>query len=186
MKNILYQLERVVLFRMIVICIVASIILFPKSIMAQDEKNRIEDKSRAIRLGLIEFSIEQKVSDNKSVIARISTSLFTGQVNRNRATESGITIWPNFTLEPRIYSWKNKRIAEGKRVDYFSGSYIGLPLILGLTQWPRYSVAPVIGFQRTIARKGYFDAQIGYGLNRGPNVNQFQFLGRVALGFILN
>lgn len=92
---------------------------------------------------------------------------------------------PSFTFEPKYYFNLNDRHEKGKRTDYYSGWYIGIPFAI---QFPdlRYSLGGTIGFQCTMGKRWYWNFGIGPGFNYYDSNFHFEGAGDVSLGIILN
>jgi len=95
------------------------------------------------------------------------------------------TISPSFTFEPRYYFNLADRQEKGKRTDYYSGWFIGMPFNI---QFPdlRYSLGGTIGFQCTMGKRWYWNFSIGPGFNFYDSRFHFNGAGDVGLGIILN
>jgi hypothetical protein len=92
---------------------------------------------------------------------------------------------PSFTVEPRYYFNLESRKAQGKRTDYYSGWFVAAPFHLEIPDL-RYSLGGVIGFQRTLGKRGYWN------ISMGPRLifedSRFRYDGDLdlGLGIILN
>lgn len=95
------------------------------------------------------------------------------------------SVSPSITLEPRYYFNLEQRAAKGKRIDYYSGWYLGLPFIL---EFPdiRFTMGGVIGFQRTLGRRWYWHISFGPGITYSESRFFLDGAGDVGLGIILN
>jgi len=95
------------------------------------------------------------------------------------------SISPSFTFEPRYYFNLADRQAKGKRTDYYSGWYIGMPFVI---QFPelRYGLGGTIGFQYTMGKRWYWNFGIGPGFNYYDSRFHFDGAGNLSLGIILN
>ncbi len=148
---------------------------------------RLQPKS-TVRLSFIVpgLMLEKKASESSSIVfhlwAGISyTSTYSSITDQTR---SSLHIYPNFTIEPRFYSHLEDRKIMGKRTDNFSGTYLGIPFTLTLTQ-PSLSAGPVFGFQRTLGSDGFWGFEFGVGLLENKNAMSVGLIGNFSLGFIL-
>jgi hypothetical protein len=95
------------------------------------------------------------------------------------------TVSPSITLEPRYYFNLDQRADKGRRTDFYSGWYIGIPFAI---QFPdlRYTLGTVIGFQRTLGRRWYWNISFGPGITYNDNRFYLDGAGDFGLGIILN
>ena len=147
--------------------------------------------------------------DSPSVIARISmiipkVALEFAPVDQFTFS-TGFWFWPQFwpgdsdqdddqfrpylnmrlTLEPRYFFSLDHRASQGKRIDYYSGWYIGLPFALNLNDLD-FSMGTTMGFQSTFGRRWYFNVSLGPGFKYMDT--RFKMTGMVntEFGVILN
>lgn len=92
---------------------------------------------------------------------------------------------PSFTVEPRYYFNLEDRQAKGKRTDYYSGWYIGVPFNIEFPDL-RYSIGGTIGFQRTLGKRWYWNISIGPGFTYANSRFEASGAGDFGLGIILN
>ena len=106
---------------------------------------------------------------------------------KNQAGESIYhpSVSPSITLVPRYYFNLDEREAKGKRTDYFSGWYIGIPFALEFPDL-RYSLGTVIGFQCTLGRRWYWNISFGPGISFTDARFYLDGAGDFGLGLILN
>jgi hypothetical protein len=138
------------------------------------------------RLHILSLGVgfEQAVAPTVSLLFDLS---YGGEFNENDEGEE--FRWaPYLSVEPRYYFNLDKREAEGKRIDYFSGQFITFQTRFGfpvgeMTTW--YSFAPMWGFQRSLGRFGYWSIQIGPGLQGSAGRVYPDFNGDFKIGFIL-
>jgi len=113
----------------------------------------------------------------------LKTSIWTEDENDQYVYSPSIT--PSFTFEPRYYFNLADRQEKGKRTDYYSGWFIGMPFSI---QFPelRYSLGGTIGFQCTMGKRWYWNVSIGPGFNYYDSKFHFEGAGDLGLGIILN
>lgn len=92
---------------------------------------------------------------------------------------------PSVTIEPRYYFNLKDRLAKGKRIDYYSGWYLGVPFNLEFPDL-RYSIGGTIGFQRTLGKRWYWNISFGPGLTYANSRFYLDGAGDLSLGIILN
>lgn len=140
-----------------------------------------------IRLSVLApgLAIEQKITPKITLVFNLWTAFAFQYVNVNGVGTSSFYIQPYFTLEPRFYFNLQKRKSMGKRTDCFSGNYIGLPLSVGFSD-SRFFAGPVVGYQKSLRKRGYWNIGIGLGVNGYKGDTSVGFIGDLGLGFILN
>jgi hypothetical protein len=92
---------------------------------------------------------------------------------------------PRITMEPRYYFSLKHRESQGKRTDYYSGWYFGIPFSLEFPDL-RYTMGTVIGFQRTFGRRWYWNLGIGPGISLEGSEFRYATSGDMGFGIILN
>ena len=92
---------------------------------------------------------------------------------------------PSFTLEPRFYFNLDGRQENGKRTDYYSGWYAGLPFNIEFPDL-RYSIGATVGFQRTLGKRWYWNISFGPGISYYESRFHASGAGDLGLGIILN
>lgn len=130
---------------------------------------------------------EGKLTHNTTLVAHLWTgaSFSFGTINGRPYSEIYFT--PSFTLCPRLYKNLELRELMGKRVDYYSGTYIGIPNTVALVPGGLlYQVGAVWGFQRTLRKKAYWNINIGGGMVIYDGAMQLTLLGDLSIGFILS
>ena len=95
------------------------------------------------------------------------------------------TISPSFTVEPRYYFNLEDRHEKGKRTDYYSGWYIGIPFNIEFPNL-RYAIGGTIGFQRTLGKRWYWNFSVGPGFIYADSRFHLDGAGNIGLGIILN
>jgi hypothetical protein len=150
------------------------------SLSAQDNKNFVS-KLNAFPLG---GGVEFRIKDSFTVYSGLGLGLnFAYKDNTFKANA------PLFLgVNPRFYYNIQKRKSQGKRVDKFSGNYVGISFVKGLTSWGSpdleliASIAPVWGLQRNIGKSGYFNLNVGLGANFWKDKTTLSVGGAIALG----
>jgi hypothetical protein len=92
---------------------------------------------------------------------------------------------PKFYMEPRYFFNQAHREKKGKRRDYHSGWYVGLPFILGLPGH-KFTMGTVMGFQCTFGARWYWNWEVGPGLYYQEGAFSVRPYADVAFGIILN
>ena len=95
------------------------------------------------------------------------------------------TISPSFTFEPRYYFNLDQRREKGKRTEYYSGWYIGMPFNI---EFPDFSFiwGGEIGFQCIMGKRWYWNISTGPGFSFDGSKYHFTGVGDFGLGIILN
>lgn len=94
-------------------------------------------------------------------------------------------VTPSFTLEPRFYFNLDQRKAKGKRTDYYSGWYLGVPFNIEFPEL-RYSIGGTVGFQSTLGKRWYWTISFGPGITYEDARFHASGAGDLGLGIILN
>jgi hypothetical protein len=92
---------------------------------------------------------------------------------------------PRITLEPRYFINLPRRMEKGKRTDYYSGWYVGMPFSLGLPDL-RFSLGTTFGFQCIFGRRWYWNLGIGPGFTFKDERFRMNGSGTAGFGIILN
>jgi hypothetical protein len=96
---------------------------------------------------------------------------------------------PYFLIEPRYYVNLKERKELGKRTDHYSGAYGAFKLLAAINisdnEWG-FQFGPLVGFQRTLGSRGYWNIGIGVGSTIFKEDIKFGLIGEFRLGFILN
>lgn len=117
---------------------------------------------------------------------------------------TGIRIWPTFwgknalgqniyhpslnpymTLEPRFFLTQAHRRQAGRRTDYYSGWYIGLPFSMTFPELD-FSMGTVLGFQCSFGKHWYWNAALGPAASFQDTSFKMIVTGTLAFGVILN
>ena len=117
---------------------------------------------------------------------------------------TGIRIWPTFweeneegqsiyspslnphmTLEPRFFFTQAQRRQSGRRTDYYSGWYFGLPFAMNFPELD-FSMGTVLGFQCTFGKNGYWNASLGPAASYQDASFKMIATGTAAFGLILD
>lgn len=95
------------------------------------------------------------------------------------------TISPSFTFQPKYYFNLADRHSKGKRTDYYSGWFVGIPFAIRFSDL-RYSLGTSIGFQCTFGKRWYWNFDVGPGFSYYDSYFHFSGVGSVGFGIILN
>jgi hypothetical protein len=95
------------------------------------------------------------------------------------------TISPSFTIEPRYYFNLEDRKQKGKRTEYYSGWYVGMPFNIEFPDF-KFIWGGNIGFQCIMGKRWYWNISTGPGFSFSDSRIQFTGIGDLGLGIILN
>ena len=95
------------------------------------------------------------------------------------------TIAPSFTIEPRYYFNLEDRKAKGKRTEYYSGWYVGMPFNIEFPDF-KFIWGGNIGFQCIMGKRWYWNISTGPGFVFDGSSYNFTGVGDFGLGIILN
>lgn len=95
------------------------------------------------------------------------------------------TISPSFTFEPRYYFNLDDREAKGKRTEYYSGWYVGMPFNIEFPDF-KFIWGGNIGFQCIMGKRWYWNISTGPGFAFYDSKYHFTGVGDLGLGIILN
>ena len=95
------------------------------------------------------------------------------------------TISPSFTFQPKFYFNLADRQAKGKRTDFYSGWFVGMPFAIRFSDL-RYSLGATIGFQCTFGKRWFWNFDAGPGFSYYDSRFHFAGVGTVGFGVILN
>lgn len=144
-----------------------------------------------VRLHLLPLglSVENHLTKHTTLLFDIGAgfSYQSTEINGNR--DSDFKLIPYLAIEPRIYTNLQSRKLIGKRIDYHSGAYGAFRLQGGLEleskEW-YVQLGPLVGFQRTLGKNGYWNIGIGGGSTIVEEDIGFGLIGDLKLGFIIN
>lgn len=165
-------------------------VLFYIITFSQTPKDSTINQESIIRLHLISPGIcfESIIHINKTILFDFGTGFSFMRINENEIKDNYFKLIPYFLVEPRIYTNLKERKERGKRTDYFSGSYGAFKLQIGgslsTEQWYA-QLGPLVGFQRTLGKIGYWNIGIGVGSTIIDKDVNFGLIGDLKLGIIL-
>jgi len=151
------------------------------SLLAKDNKNFVP-RLNAFPLGAgVEFQVKDRFTLYTGLGLGINIAYKDNKVKAN---------YPLFlAASPRYYYNIQKRKNQGKRVDKFSGNYLGISFIKTLSSWGSpdlelvASIGPVWGLQRNIGKSGYYNLGIGFGANFWKDSTSLFVGGSITIGF---
>lgn len=154
-------------------------LLFTTAAKAQEAGS--QEPNAIVRLSLISpaLLIEQKLKADAS----LSYCLFTSYGYSNPNDKD---FYLGFRVEPRYFFNQEHRKSQGKRTDYLSGGYLGVPMTVGISRSPFFEMGPLIGFQRTLGNRGFWHIGFGAGFSTHKGKTYIGPIGSLGLGFILN
>ena len=171
----------------LILILISALILLP--LKAQDTSFKLVPESPSVigRISLISPRLLAEISPSDlftfSVGFWLKTSIWTTNEYDQRIYNP--TFSPSFTLEPRFYFNLADRQEKGKRTDYYSGWFVGLPFAI---QFPdlKYSMGAAIGFQCTFGKRWYWNVSLGPGFSYYDARFHATGAGGISLGIILN
>ena len=131
--------------------------------------------------------VEGKIAPHATLVGNIWMGMEYSWKKVNDETFSNLLIYPGIQFEPRFYTNLEARASRGKRVDYFSGTYVSIPgTIVFLGEQNFYQVGVLGGFQRTLGKKGYWNIGVGFGLNSYNEQTSVGMISEFGIGFIVS
>jgi len=91
---------------------------------------------------------------------------------------------PRIYLEPRFFINTPHRMRRGKRIDYYSGWFVGLPFSVGFPE-KHFYMANTMGWQCTFGRRWYWNWETGPGFAHQEHF-KFHWYVDASFGIILN
>jgi hypothetical protein len=160
-------------------------------LLSQESTDQTKQTASIVRLHILTpgLLLEQKVGNIATLIFDLGTGLRYNYNEINEEQFSTFSASPYFRIEARGYFSRANRESSGKRTDYNSGSYMGFQGKFGFPTkqfvgWT--TMGPIIGFQSTIGKRGYWNIGAGLGLVFYEGYSQTCLIGDLGLGFILN
>ena len=92
---------------------------------------------------------------------------------------------PSFSFEPRYYFNLDDRRSKGKRTEYYSGWYIGVPFNIEFPDL-RFLFGADIGFQSIFGKRWFWNFSVGPGFAFYDARYHFTGVGEFGFGIILN
>jgi hypothetical protein len=173
--------------KQILITLFSVLIILP--LQAQDESSSLKSGSPMVigRLSLISPKLIAEIAPSDQFTL---TTGFWMRASFWTTNSAGNPVYrplvsPSFTVEPRYYFNLEDRRAKGKRTDYFSGWYLGVPFNIEFPDL-RYSIGGTIGFQCTMGKRWYWNISTGPGLTFADSRFHLDGVGDFGLGLILN
>lgn len=161
--------------------------LFSLKAQTQSFQMNPEPPSAIVRLSLIapKLSIEFAPIEDFTLSAGFWLYPSLWNTNENNQRIYHPTISPSFTFEPKYYFNLADRADKGKRTDYYSGWYIGLPFAIRFPDLS-YSLGATIGFQCTMGKRWFWNFGAGPGFSYYDTHFHMSGAGSLSLGIILN
>jgi len=158
-------------------------------LQAQDNTFKItpESPSTIFRLSLVapKLIAEFAPSDQFTLITGFWIRSSFWHTNSSGQTYYSPYFSPSFTIEPRYYFNLEDRHKKGKRTDYYSGWFIGIPFNIEFPEL-RYAIGGTIGFQRTLGKRWFWNIGLGPGITYYESHFHLDGAGNFGLGIILN
>lgn len=184
--------------------LITGFLLFPLLLIAAQEQSSYQYTDRNAE----PVSSFTNTSHSPGVIARISfiAPMFVLEFApiEHFVFSSSFRIWPTFwekntegvrvyqpslnprlTLEPRYFFTQHYRRSNGRRCDYYSGWYIGIPFVMTFPELD-FSLGTVMGFQSTFGQRWYWNVGLGPGVAFQEASFKMILSGTAAFGIILN
>lgn len=147
-------------------------------------------KKTIVRLQIIPvgLSIEKRLTKKATLLFDFGAEYTYQSIEINGKKNREFLLIPYFAIEPRIYTNLKDRKVKGKRIDFHSGAYGAFRVKGDYDYQNNWSVqfGPLVGFQRTLGRKGYWSISIGCGSTFMEEDIKFGLIGDLKLGFIIN
>lgn len=135
------------------------------------------------------LTIEKHLAKNTTLLFDVGLGFLYEITEINSNKDLYLKYRPYLAIEPRIYTNLQERKEKGKRIDYHSGAYGAFRLQGGIElknkKW-NVQFGPLVGFQRTFGKKGYWNIAIGCGSTVVEKNISFGIIGNLELGFIIN
>ena len=147
----------------------------------------VKQPKTIFRLSLLApgFEVEKTIAKNKTIVFSLWSAFSYFYSNTTHGSNYSLTLYPGCTVNPRFYTNLEERAKEGKTSEFYSGTYIGIPLSLIVIKDPCTSGGLEAGFQKKLGKSGFWDASFGMGLQSYHRQTRFTLLGNIKLGFIL-
>ena len=173
--------------RKVLLLAMMSVLSLYRSFGQHSAIESVESPNTVVRLHVLPpgMLVEQRVGQNATVVVDFQLGLAYHYQEVNGVSHSTLYTFPTLMAEPRFYTTQAKRERLGRRTDYFSGGYVGIPLVYTFETRYAYStftLGGVYGFQRTLGRKGYWNIAGGLGVTNGLP----RLISDFGIGFILN
>ena len=151
------------------------------------EPDSVKTPNTVVRVHLLPPGalVEQAIGQNATIVLDFQLGLAYTYQEVNGVAESAFYTFPTLMAQPRFYTTQEKRKRLGRRTDYFSGGYVGIPLVYTFETksfGSTFTLGGMYGFQRTLGQKGYWNIAGGLGFTNGIP----RLLSDFGIGFILN
>ena len=158
---------------------------------AQSGSNDIRDslKKTVVRLNFISpgFSVEREISFSNTIIADVN--LYVLPIYDTLQFQYYIYYYPRVKCEFRHYYNFVRRLKEGKNINRFSGSYIGVVYerLFGDKREPTFDQFGLMWGSQYVSEKRFhigFNIGFGYFIYEDPRkYSEFNFLGDLKIGY---
>jgi hypothetical protein len=172
--------------------LITGFLLIPFLLLAQEQASysytdRDAEPSVIARISFIEPMFLLEFSPTDFFVFSSSIRIWPTFWEKN---DQGMTIYnpalnPRITLEPRYFFTQSYRRQKGRRTDYFSGWYLGLPFAMSIPELD-FSMGTVLGFQCTFGKRWYWNVGMGPGVTYQDTRFKMSLSSTVAFGVILN
>lgn len=171
----------------ILLALLSVLIILPLQALENTHEMIPEPPSTIFRLSLVtpKLIAEFAPSDNFTLITGFWIRSSFWHTNSSGEVNYSPHFSPSFTFEPRYYFNLDERQEKGKRTDYYSGWFIGIPFNIEFPDL-RYAIGGTIGFQRTLGKRWYWHISFGPGINYYDSHFHLDGAGNLGLGIILN
>lgn len=139
------------------------------------------------RVSLVSPKLLLEIPASEKFTVTTGLSIRPSLIGTNTAGENEFkpTISPSILAEPRYYFNLEDRKLKGKRTEYYSGWYIGMPLNLDFPDL-QFVFGGNIGFQCIIGNRWYWNISTGPGFAVSGSDLTVTGVGDFGLGIILN
>ncbi len=173
---------------------VTTILLFSlyTSLISQNQNDTIDNfENTVVRIHVLPLGlcIENHLYKQATLMLDFGVGSYYQYHEFSRNKYSDFKLIPYLAVESRLYTNLQERKVKGKRIDYHSGAYGAFRLQGGFElhsgEW-FVQFGPLVGFQRTLCKRGYWNIGIGCGSTIVEEDFKFGLIGDLKIGFIIN
>jgi hypothetical protein len=165
-----------------------GLIFLSASLFAQETDNdsAVAEPKTVVRIGVLmpALQVEQTIARNKTIVFDLWTGFSYVHVKTEGGTTSDLVFTPGITVQPRFYTNLEYRRAIHKTTDYYSGTYIGIPVSLFFKGFGMAG-GVVGGFQKKLGNSGFWNMSVGVGIRSSVGKTDVAPLGDLSFGFII-
>jgi hypothetical protein len=165
------------------------LLILTGSLYAQisDHDSLVSHPKTIIRLSILTpgFQVEQMIGRDKTIVVDLSTGFSYQFKWYSGNSSSNFIVFPSFSVTPRFYTNQEYRRARNKSTDYYSGTYIAIPLTLIYYKNMGFRGGIEGGFQKKFGNAGFWNIAFGVGNQWWNDKMDFVSIGDFSLGFII-